>query len=372
MNIKVNTNIIVIGDNHIKINNIQDVDLFIDKLILELNNRKDNIDFIVCLGDILDTHERIHVTPLNKAYEFFNKLRNIKKTFVLIGNHDYQSNTEFLSNNHWMNALKLWDNLTIVDKVHLEVINNQLFTFVPYVFPGRFEEALNTYNTTSSNILDWKNSTCIFAHQEFKGCKMGCIISTDGDTWPENYPNVISGHIHSKQNINNNIYYTGSAMQIAFGESETNTIAYVSFPSNYISNEKYELEEINLNLPRKKIVYLDIDEVEDYKLNEDTNQENLDKIKITVSGVYDQFKSFKKTTKYKKLIEKGIKITFKPKKIKDENTNEENNDNKLDVQKNINDEISETNNKFLLILSDMVNNQNNILVKDTYKTIMKL
>ena len=71
----------------------------------------------------------------------------------------------------------------------------------------------------------------------------------------------------------------------------------------------YELEEIELNLPRKKIVYLDVDDVDSFKIpNSD------DKLRVTVSGNYDQFKALKKTKKYKQMLEKGIKVVFKPDK----------------------------------------------------------
>ena len=61
-------------------------------------------------------------------------------------NHD-----QFLTNNHWMNALKQWENVTIVDKVlHIEVDTKDLL-FCPFVAPGRFIEALETNN------FEWKD-----------------------------------------------------------------------------------------------------------------------------------------------------------------------------------------------------------------------
>ena len=104
-----------------------------------------------------------------------------------------------------------------------ENINNEKFIFVPYVPPGRFEEALRTLKD------DWISASCIFAHQEFAGCKMGAIVSIEGDKWDIKNPIVISGHIHSKQQPQKNIYYSGSAMQHAFGESAKNIIAFFSF-----------------------------------------------------------------------------------------------------------------------------------------------
>lgn len=292
------TTVITVGDPHFKTDNITEVNLFIDALIKLVSEVKP--DFCVVLGDVLDTHERIHTIPLNKAYELITKLKQLVPTFVLIGNHDMISNAQFLNDNHWMNGMKEWENVTIVDRVvtHRDK-HGQLYVFCPYVPNGRFEEALQTCSTE-----DWKHSTCIFAHQEIVGCKMGAIVSVEGDPWDESKPFLISGHIHSKQTLPN-VYYCGSALQHAFGESDKNIIAVVTFMDG-----KHSIREVDLGLPRKKIIYTDMDSIE--KLE---TKQTPDKIKITVSGNYEEFKAFKKTKKYKELLDQGNKVVFKPKKI---------------------------------------------------------
>ena len=79
-------NILIIGDPHFKVENIKEVELFIDK-IEKLANEK-NPDLIIILGDILHDHERLHTIPLNKSYDFINRMRNIAKTYIIVGNHD--------------------------------------------------------------------------------------------------------------------------------------------------------------------------------------------------------------------------------------------------------------------------------------------
>lgn len=295
---KMVSTVLCIGDPHIQVANIPETDLLIERLV-DLAKKK-LPDLIIVLGDVLHTHERLHTIALNKAYEMIDKLRLIAKTYVLVGNHDMINNQVFLNENHWLSGMKEWTNTVIVDKVLTETVKDEKFVFIPYVPPGRFQEALNTLNG------EWNDASCIFAHQEFAGCKMGAIISVEGDKWPTSHPNVVSGHIHSRQIPQENIYYTGSAMQHAFGESEKNIIAYLTF-----KNGKYERQEIDLQLPRKKIVYMDVEDVDTYEvpITEDT-------LKVTVSGNYDQFKALKKTKKYKNLLDKGVKIIFKPKKIK--------------------------------------------------------
>jgi hypothetical protein len=259
-------------------------------------------------------------------------MRKITKTYVLVGNHDYINNQQFLTNNHWMNGLKEWNNTIIVDNVIKETINNEKFIFVPYVPPGRFEEALRTLKD------DWISASCIFAHQEFAGCKMGAIVSIEGDKWDINNPIVISGHIHSKQQPQKNIYYSGSAMQHAFGEKD-----------------QYNLEEIDLELPRKKIVYMNVEEIDTYNIPETEDQ-----IKVTLKGDYNEFKAVKKTKKYKNLVDKGVKVVFKPQKEK--------------VIQNNTEEKVESNNttdtSFNKILSNIINEQKNPYLLQSYELII--
>jgi DNA repair exonuclease SbcCD nuclease subunit len=358
--VKENVSALVIGDPHFRVDNVPEVDLFISR-ITKLAEEK-NPDFIVILGDVLHTHERIHTIPLNKAYELIDKMRNISETFVLVGNHDATSNQIFLTDDHWMNGMKEWSNLTIVDKVVRHKVKEFEFVLVPYVPNGRFEEALNT---NVSDLFHWKDATCIFAHQEFQGCKMGAIISTDGDKWNTDYPHIISGHIHSRQKPQENVYYCGSSMQNAFGESSKNIIPFVVFSTEI---KDYSLTELDLELPQKKIVYMDVENVDDY-----VQPETDDKIKLTISGSYEQFKALKKTKKYKKLVEDGVKIVFKAKTM----------EGMTELLKN----VSETNSieekmesltiskkgktGFIHILDDIILKKNDPYLTKTYEFVVK-
>lgn len=331
--------VMFIGDPHFQVSNICEVDLFLDKINKLATESKP--DMIVIAGDILHTHERLHTLALNKAYELVKYMRHIAPTYILVGNHDMCNNQQFLTDNHWMNGMKEWDNVVIVDEVIIDTMGGKKMVFVPYVPSGRFEEALNTAQ-------GWEDADCIFAHQEFYGCKMGAIVSVDGDKWPLNAPPVVSGHIHSKQTPQANIYYSGSAMQHAFGESEKNIIAILTFHSD---NAKYELDEVDLSLPRKKIVYVDVDAVEKYEV-----KETQDQIKLTVKGDYEEFKALKKTKKYKDIIDKGVKVVFKPKKLSET------------VKYESKDVVSGT--SFGDILSTIITNERNAYLMQSYELVL--
>ena len=74
----------------------------------------------------------------------------------------------------------------------------------------------------------WELADCIFAHQEFRGCKMGKEISK-GDEWNAEYPLVISGHIHDYQIVGKNILYPGSSIQHTYTETHNKRIWLVDW-----------------------------------------------------------------------------------------------------------------------------------------------
>ena len=289
------TRVLSIGDPHFKISNTSETDKCVER-ILEIIDSKD-IDFVVILGDLLHDHETLHTIPLNKAINFVKEVSKRCLTFVLVGNHDMINHDQFLTENHWMNSMKMWSNVFIVDYPMQYIFNDMKFIFAPYVNTGRFEECLD-------KVDNWRDASCIFAHQEFYGCDFGHVPSVKGDKWSEENPEVISGHIHSRQKVGDNVYYPGSVMQHAFGESEKNVIPYTIFTKG---EKKYELEEIDLQLPRKVNIKVKMEELDELEI-----PETEDTMRVVISGTSEEFKIFKTTEKYKKLAENPkVKIKYK-------------------------------------------------------------
>lgn len=279
--------ILCIGDIHIKTNNTHLVDLLEHQIVEHVQNK--GIELVILLGDILDTFERIHTQALNRAYQLIDSIRQHAKLYILVGNHDYINNQQFLTNQHWMNALKDWKNVVVVDTV----IIYQNMLFVPYVPVKRFAEALETQSQ-----IDWKTASYIFAHQEFKGCKMGAIISSEGDEWELEWPMIISGHIHDRQQPQKNIYYIGASLQNSFGDQTLPILLWIEPHTNTHT-------ELVLDLPRKKTVYTNIENIQELDLQQDIQQmieqKNIDMIRIVVKCEYEQFKVFSQTKYYEML-----------------------------------------------------------------------
>ena len=429
------TTCLAIGDPHFQVSNVPDA----EDLISKVNKLVSQLEptFVVILGDLLHTHEKIHVTPFNLATRLITSLAKKVPVYLIIGNHDYClakdtpilmwdgtvkmsqdvkvgdklvgddgrprsvknlisgtapmytiqqkkgmdytvtphhtlslkcdrgeiditvedylkiskherdclygyqyngqitnisvvehgigdyygweldgnhrfllgdhtvthncNNQQFLTDNHAFNSFKKIANVTVCDRVILRTIGGMKFVFSPYTPPERFEEALGTLEDKGDR---WDDAECIFAHQEFYGCRFNPVMtSAEGDIWPEDYPLVVSGHIHNEQRLQSNIYYTGSSMQHAFGETANKTIALLTFAQN----KKFGLQKIDLEMRKKKIVYIDVEDVDTF-----TPKENV-YTKLVIQGRPEEFKVFRRGQTYKELQKMNIAVSFSPK-----------------------------------------------------------
>jgi DNA repair exonuclease SbcCD nuclease subunit len=306
-------NILCLGDAHFQTSNTIEMSIYLTKIETYIQTNINSIDIIINMGDNLHDHSRLHVTPLNMAVKYIKMLASYKPTYVVVGNHDAYSNSIFLTTEHWCNCLKGLKNIEIVDDVLLQTIKNQKITLCPYVTDGRFVEALNTKQG------EWEDSRCIFSHVTIKGAQMGSMVAKDADEWDENNPMLISGHIHGSHWLGSNMYYTGSIIQVAIDESPKKHIVLVK-----IDDTNVKIEEIDLGLPKKKIIHIDIEDVDDYKVPDEQDTKYI----LYVSGTCEDFRAFIKSNIYKTFIKlpqiyrgsKGIK--FKPKKLLTKTANE--------------------------------------------------
>ena len=325
--------ILTIGDPHFKVSNIPESEAMTKNLVQMAREMKP--DLIICLGDILDRHETIHVTPLTLSIQFLEALEDIAPLYVIIGNHDRPNNSDFMSDQHPFNALKQWKNTTVIDTVKKTRFKDQYdFIFVPYVYPGRFVEAISHLQEGDSK-LDYESCHALFAHQEFFGAKMGAIISQQGDKWPHNYPLVISGHIHDYGRPQHNIIYTGTPMQHAFGDHNNKTISeYVFYPSAkcrnislveaeasyseniHIVNEgiegikgvegiEWKENRLDLGLVKRMICYIHPSDIMTWI--PPTNK----LVKLVIRGTVSEIKAITKLEHLNILRKDGVKIVYK-------------------------------------------------------------
>lgn len=285
------TRILVCGDPHFKTNNLSEMKIFVEKMVALAEKEKP--DLIVILGDILDTNERINIFALTESDRLNRKLRQIAPLAIVVGNHDRPSLNDFLSQYHAFNAYKNYPNVTVADTTTELTINKHRFILVPYVYPGRFEEALTKIN-------DPYECTCIFAHQEFYGAQMGAIVSEVGDKWSLDHPLIISGHVHDYQEVQKNIIYTGTPLQHTFGNEKSKTVSLFTFDAE----GNYQQTRIKLGLPKKRKITIQSQELLTWKPPKNT------KVKLVISGTLEEIKSIKKLQKIFELKSEGVLVMY--------------------------------------------------------------
>lgn len=337
-----NENIMLIGDIHFQSQAYEQGEEFIQKCLVKLEQYKPKM--VVLLGDILDTFGDSKEAPFNQCYNFISKI--VSKDwcialFIMIGNHDLINQTQFLSDKHFFNPYKKWPKVVVVDiPIHLtykgETTKDRNIVMCPYVYHGRFKEALdcaNTYYTLSEytglvflsekhSKVDYSNVHLVMCHQEFKGVTYGNVISTQGDVLTKNLKNIqiVTGHIHEKF-IMGNIRGIGSARQVSFGEPANKSIVSLSFSDEYYDEEKEKyidadinnFKEIDLGLKVYKELHYSFEvERSDLPIIKDFDFAACQSahIKVLLHSTPEQTKIFRHSLQYKKLTSNSVKVNF--------------------------------------------------------------
>lgn len=286
--------ILTIGDPHSKRSNQPEIKECGDKIAQKIKETEPNA--VVILGDLADNHDRVYISSLHGTVYFIEaictaaaSLLKPAKVYYIIGNHDYETNQCFLTENHTFNAFKKWQNFIVIDTVLR--LKTQLGSVVmcPYTPPGRFVEALDTIGRDK-----WTDAMAIFCHQEFLGSKLnGLIASKVGDKWETTNPLVISGHIHNYNRLQTNIIFVGAPMYHTFGEDleASRTISLFDFQSA----SECEETRFDLGLPKKLTIDLSIAEAQNYNPPENSH------VRLNLTGTTQEHNQFKQTEKFAQL-----------------------------------------------------------------------
>ena len=296
------TSVLVVGDIHFQKDAFLQGEELIEKLVAAAIDASPTM--IVLLGDILDNHETVRNSQYKQAEKLIDSLRSIAPLYILMGNHDLINQSQFLTDNHFFGPFKKWEGVTIVDtpiSVTLEMSNKTVtLVMTPYVPPGRLNEALNTL-LEGDEPVNWLLADIIFAHQEIKGVVYNGRDSSKGDAWDESFPPLISGHIHEPCQVGENVYYVGSARQVASNETPDKRIWSITF-----DDDGFQKEEIDLELKARKEIEMDYEDVKRF----DFDLVDRYYVKLKVKGTREQTKLFRKSQLHAKLVHKGVKITF--------------------------------------------------------------
>lgn len=290
--------ILLIGDPHFKASKTSDAEKFMKGVenYFENNPEEGCVEMIIILGDVFDTHEKVHIKPLIQVSDFLRWLGDEFNTFVLVGNHDRPNNSVFLTPEHTLYPFKYGSQAKIVDKVL--VLKNLIL--VPYVEPGRFMEALATVNIGDKELRSGKYKA-IFAHQEFKGAQMGGIVSIAGDEWKKEYPPVYSGHIHQYQEMENGVTYVGTPYQMSYADTSKKGIYLLNIPDE---GGSHSLKRIDLGMKSKIIKNILIEDLLEYEFDEDKIT------KLVIEGNAKEIREILKKKEYKSKL-RGVEYTIR-------------------------------------------------------------
>lgn len=290
--------ILYITDLHIKIKNLKEI----DALIQTVETSK-NVSLIVIGGDTLNK-KNVNRECFYKAEKLIKVCSSVAMTCVLVGNHDYIDDNQFLTDKHWMNHMKKWPNVVIVDTVTTVMCGFQI-TYVPYVPRGRLTEALDNSNKKAKT--SWKESCLVFAHQEIKGCILGKTVSDKGDVWDPSYPTLISGHIHDGQTVNKNVIYPGATINQGQQNNQQKVLFIeTSFTTNGVFNYNMEWSRFKTNI-KEEVFAKTFDDL--YDINERKNLTNT--ILIINESDTSKISKIKNSQIYRELIKRVYFIFFK-------------------------------------------------------------
>lgn len=186
---------IIIGDMHVKKNNIEESFKLWSWIIATAN--KENAKTLTLLGDIFNDFGVTNIEVLNfwinAIIEAKSKNLNME---IIVGNHD-MSPDGLLNFPSFFNSLgvKIYDCPEI----------NENYMYIPFI--RNSDEFIKIVNNLYTSKI-----THLFCHQEFNGCMFENGFYAPHGVDPNKLPSslkIISGHIHMRQEFGN-IFYPGT------------------------------------------------------------------------------------------------------------------------------------------------------------------
>lgn len=253
--------ILIWGDPHYKRDNVESMVKLGQFILNVVISQKP--DLFVCLGDVMDTHERCYMDPYTAAFDFFTELTKHVKVVTLVGNHDRENNQDFMTNKHFLRGFPG----QVVDMAVIDSHDPRIM-YVPYVPPGRFNEAIS--HTWHPGV-----KVC-FAHQEFRGAQDNFHVSEIAE---EADPRMLifSGHYHRYQ-VMGNLIYVGT-VQHRFGDCADNALIMYDINAN-----TYERIPI-VGLKKKVTVDFTIDDIPQIEQYLAENHQHSD-VRVNISVPY--------------------------------------------------------------------------------------
>ncbi len=194
--------ILVIGDLHLKLSNLETAGLFFDFVDETIKNEK--VKTVIFLGDAYDGKAIIHA---DVQTFFIEKIKRLSacKIYIIIGNHDFSSTN---LGNSSLTPLDLFENVTTVSECFVD----GKCAMIAYGKPSDIEATLQRPEIRGK---------LVFGHFAVNGFMYGPKIVDDGIDPKFLTGPAILGHIHTPCD-KGSICYLGSPWSHSFGEANQN------------------------------------------------------------------------------------------------------------------------------------------------------
>lgn len=175
------------------------------------------IDTILVLGDLFHDRRYLEIDVLSAAYKFFQEaMHDYEQRWIIFpGNHDM-----FLRHSWKINSLTPFNSVTtIIEDVCKLEIERQTFWILPFI---TFEKSYMTVLNRINELAD--EHDMLLTHIGVNGAVMNtCFTLKDWGLVNFNdtkFKRVYTGHFHSKQSIDDRIFYPGSPIPFKFDEGD--------------------------------------------------------------------------------------------------------------------------------------------------------
>ena len=189
-------------------------DFFLNTLVNTLEEKK--ITDLRILGDLFDNRNNINIRTMNTVLfvfrEIYKKLPDLQVS-ILLGNHDIYYHNRIDINS--LECLREIPNITIIDKLTEETINNKKIVMVPWMVKD--SEVYNDFIRISKGKTQY--DLCL-GHFEIKDFEM--VRGIKDETGLDHnifsiFKKVYSGHYHIRNTINN-MSYLGCPYQLTWND----------------------------------------------------------------------------------------------------------------------------------------------------------
>jgi hypothetical protein len=183
------------------------------------------LDLLISLGDEIDKHDAGAVVR-GACVAFLRSLAaRTRHMIVLVGNHTRQNNRVSTGPDHTLAELRhprdaeaagRAGRIHIVEDPEILEIDGVRFGALPYIDPTSFTDVLEEY--CPELLAGGERLAFVVGHQEIRGAQLmpGRESSCEAH-WPNEWPPLISGHLHDRHHTRN-VFYTGTPMQHSLSE----------------------------------------------------------------------------------------------------------------------------------------------------------